>query len=214
MDRKPLINNRGDMSAFAENYPHEDFFMQQARRNGQEVGTTDPSIAAAGLISFIAGLVSAKNIVEIGTGSGVSALALFRGAADDASITSIDSDRENTESAREIFEEAGIAAQRFRLINGNIIEVVGKLADANYDIVLIRSPKDMVDVVQESYRMLKKGGVLIIDCALDSGRVADPTQRDFETIARRDSIKAVKDDSRWRSSIISIGGGVLLANKI
>ena len=214
MDRKPLINNRGDMSAFAEGYPHEDFFMQQARRNGVEVGTTDPSVAAAGLISFIAGLISAKNIVEIGTGSGVSALALFRGAAEDASITSIDSDRENTESAREIFEEAGIAAQRFRLINGNIIEVVGKLADANYDLVLVRSPKDMVDVVQESYRMLKKGGVLIIDCALDSGRVADPTQRDFETIARRDSIKAVKDDSRWRSSVISIGGGVLLANKI
>ena len=114
----------------------------------------------------------------------------------------------------EIFDEAGISPQRFRLITGNIIDVVGKLADANYDLVVIRSPKDMVDVVQESYRMLKAGGVLIIDNALDSGRVADPTQRDFETISRRDSIKAVKDDARWRSTIISIGGGVLLANKI
>ena len=129
-------------------------------------------------------------------------------------MTSIDSDRENSELAREIFEEAGITAQRFRLITGNIIEVVGKLADENYDLVVIRSPKDMVDVVQESYRMLKPNGVLFIDSALDGGRVADPTQRDFETIARRDTVKAVKDDSRWRSTIISIGGGVLLANKI
>ena len=80
--------------------------------------------------------------------------------------------------------------------------------------ILIRSPKDMVDVVQESYRMLKPNGVLFIDSALDGGRVADPTQRDFETIARRDTVKAVKDDSRWRSTILSIGGGVLLANKI
>jgi predicted O-methyltransferase YrrM len=214
MDRKPLLSNRGDMSAFAEGFPHEDFFMQQARRNGVEIGVTDPSVAAAGLISFITGLVGAKNIVEIGTGSGVSALALFKAATSDASVTSIDDDRENSEGAREIFEEAGISAQRFRLITGNIIEVVGKLADNNYDLVLVRSPKDMVDVVQESYRMLKPGGVLIIDNALDGGRVADPTQRDFETIARRDSIKAVKDDSRWRSSVISIGGGVLLANKI
>ena len=202
------------MSAFAEGFPHEDFFIQQARKNGAELGISDPSVAAAGLISFIAGLVSAKSIVEIGTGSGVGALALFRGAKDDASITSIDSDRENSETAREIFDEAGIAPQRFRLITGNIIEVVGKLADQNYDLVVVRSPKDMVDVVQESYRMLKPNGVLIIDSALDFGRVADPTQRDFETIARRDSIKAVKDDSRWRSSVISIGGGVLLANKI
>ncbi len=214
MDRKPLINNRGDMSAFAEGFPHEDFFMQQARRNGIEIGVNDPSVATAGLITFISGLVNAKTIVEIGTGSGVGALAIFRGATSDSTITSIDSDRENTESAREIFDEAGISPQRFRLINGNIIEVVGKLADANYDLVVIRSPKDMVDVVQESYRMLRNGGILIIDNALDGGRVADPTQRDFETIARRDSVKAVKDDGRWRSTILSIGGGVLLANKI
>ena len=214
MDRKPLINNRGDMSAFAEGFPQEDFFMQQARRNGIEVGATDPTIASAGLLTFIAGLLGAKNIVEIGTGSGVSGLAIFKGAANDSTLTSIDSDRENSESAREIFEEAGITAQRFRLITGNIIEVVGKLADENYDLVVIRSPKDMVDVVQESYRMLKPNGVLFIDGALDGGRVADPTQRDFETIARRDTVKAVKDDSRWRSTIISIGGGVLLANKI
>ena len=214
MDRKPLINNRGDMSAFAENYPHEDFFMQQARRNGIELGVLDPSIAVAGLINFVAGLINAKVIVEIGTGSGVGALAIFKGALSDSTITSIDSERENSENAREIFDEAGISPQRYRLITGNIIEVVGKLADQNYDLVVVRSPKDMVDVVQESYRMLKPGGVLIIDSALDGGRVADPTQRDFETISRRDSIKAVKDDSRWRSSVISIGGGVLLANKI
>ena len=214
MDRKPLINNRGDMSAFAEGFPQEDFFMQQARRNGIEVGASDPTIASAGLLTFIAGLLGAKNIVEIGTGSGVSGLAVFKSAASDATLTSIDSDRENSESAREIFEEAGITAQRFRLITGNIIEVVGKLADENYDLVVIRSPKDMVDVVQESYRMLKPNGVLFIDSALDGGRVADPTQRDFETIARRDTVKAVKDDSRWRSTILSIGGGVLLANKI
>lgn len=214
MDRKPLISNRGDMSAFAESYPQEDFFMQQARKNGAEIGIIDPSAAAAGLLSFIASMINAKSLVEIGTGSGVSGLSLFKGAQSEATLTSIDDDRENTECARTIFDEAGISPQRYRLITGNIVDVVGKLADSNYDLVLVRSPKDMVDVIQESYRMLKSGGILVIDNALDSGRVADPTQRDFETIARRDSIKAVKDDSRWRSTILSIGGGVLLANKI
>lgn len=214
MDRRPLLNHRGDMSAFAEGFPHEDFFMQQARKNGAEIGVLDPSVAVAGLITFISSLISAKSVVEIGTGSGVSGLAIFNGAQKDCALTSIDSDRECSELAREIFEEAGIPQQRFRLITGNIVEVVGKLADGNYDLVIVRSPKDMVDVVQESYRMLKKGGTLLIDSALDGGRVADPTQRDFETIARRDSVKAVKDDARWRSSVLSIGGGVLLANKI
>ena len=206
--------NRGDMSAFAENFPHEDFFMQQARKNGVEVGAPDPTVGVGGLINFISGLISAKSIVEIGTGSGVSSLWVFNGAPKDATFTSIDSEREHSASAKEILEEAGISAQRFRLITGNIIEVVGKLADSNYDLMIVRSPKDMVDVVQESYRLLKDSGVLIIDNALDGGKVVDPTQRDFETIARRDSIKAIKEDSRWSSTILPIGGGALVARKI
>ena len=208
------ISNRGDMSAFAESFPHEDFFMQQARKNGAEIGAPDPTIGVGGLINFVAGLISAKSIVEIGTGSGVSGLWIFNGAPKDATFTSIDSEREHSASAKEILEEAGVSAQRFRLITGNIVEVVGKLADSNYDLMIVRSPIDMVDVVQESYRLLKPNGVLIIDNALDGGKVADPTQRDFETIARRDSIKAIKEDSRWSSSLIPIGGGALLARKI
>jgi predicted O-methyltransferase YrrM len=208
------ISNRGDMSAFAENFPHADFFMQQARKNGAEIGAPDPTIGVGGLINFVAGLISAKSIVEIGTGSGVSGLWIFNGAPKDATFTSIDSEREHSASAKEILEEAGVSAQRFRLITGNIVEVVGKLADSNYDLMIVRSPIDMVDVVQESYRLLKPNGVLIIDNALDGGKVADPTQRDFETIARRDSIKAIKEDSRWSSSLIPIGGGALLARKI
>jgi predicted O-methyltransferase YrrM len=182
-------NNRGDMSAFAENFPHEDFFMQQARKNGAEVGAPDPTV-------------------------GVSGLWIFDGAPKEATFTSIDSEREHSASAKEIFEEAGISAQRFRLITGNIIEVVGKLADSNYDLMIVRSPEDMVDVVQESYRLLKAGGVLVIDNALDGGKVADPTQRDFETIARRDSIKAIREDSRWSATVLPIGGGALIARKI
>ena len=188
--------------------------MQQARKNGIEVAAQDPSVGVGGLIQFISGLIRARSIVEIGTGSGVSGLWVFSGAVSDSTLTSIDSERELAGSARLIFEEAGISAQRFRLITGNIIEVVGKLADSNYDLMIVRSPKDMVDVVQESFRLLKENGVLLIDNALDSGRVADPTQRDAETIARRDSIKAIKEDSRWRSTLLPIGGGVLIANKI
>ena len=87
--------NRGDMSAFSENFPHEDFFMQQARKNGAEVGAPDPTVGAGGLINFVVGLISAKSIVEIGTGSGVSALWIFNNAPVDATLTSIDSEREH-----------------------------------------------------------------------------------------------------------------------
>jgi len=206
--------NRGDPIAFSESYPHEDIFIQQARKYGEELGAQDPTPVVGSLIQFIARTTSAKSIVEVGTGSGVSGLWAFHGAGEESTLTSIDNEREHLASARSIFEEAGIAPQRFRLITGNIIEIVGKLADANYDLMIVRNPQDLLEVIQESFRLLKPHGTLLIDNAMDSGRVADPTQRDFDTISRRDAIKAIKEDSRWSSALLSVGGGVLIATKM
>ena len=73
---------------------------------------------------------------------------------------------------------------------------------------------DLFEIVQESFRLLKSGGLLIIDQALSNGKVADSTQRDPESIARRDAIKVIKEDARWSSSVIPIGAGILVAHKL
>ncbi|MEI8148991.1 MAG: class I SAM-dependent methyltransferase [Actinomycetes bacterium] len=209
-----MIGNRGDMSAFSESFVREDVFMQQARNTAEELGTVDPSPAVGGLLKYVVQTLNAKSIAEIGTGSGVSGLWIFNGAASDAVLTSIDTEREHAAAARTVFEEAEIGPQRFRLITGVILEVVGKLADNNYDLIVLRPAADLMDLIHESYRLLRTGGVLFIDHALSGGKVADPTQRDFESISRRDGIKAVKEDSRWSSSLLPVGSGVLLATKL
>ena len=201
------------MTAYSESYVREDIFMQQARAYGVECDAQDPSPAVGGLLQFAASQAQAKSVVEIGTGSGVSALWLFQGMPLDGILTSIDTERELSTAARQSFEDAGIAAQRFRLITGVINDVVGKLADANYDLVVIRVSADLMDLIHEAYRLLRPGGTLVIDHALSGGKVADPTQRDFESISRRDGIRAIKEDSRWHSTLLPLGAGVLLATK-
>jgi predicted O-methyltransferase YrrM len=62
--------------------------------------------------------------------------------------------------------------------------------------------------------LLKPGGLLIIDQVLSGGKVADPTQRDPESISRRDAIKVIKEDERWTATVIPIGAGLLIANKL
>lgn len=188
--------------------------MQQARRNGQEISAADPTPAVGQFLKFSVNLLSAKSVVEIGTGSGVGGLWLLSGMSDDAVLTTIDSEREHSKIAKTIFDEADIASTRYRIITGKLIEVIGKLADNSYDLIVIRPALDLFDMVQESYRLLKSGGLLIIDQALSGGKVADPTQRDPESIARRDAIKVVKEDERWAASLIPIGAGVLVANKL
>jgi predicted O-methyltransferase YrrM len=202
------------MSSYSESFAHEDYFMQQARSNGREIGAADTSAAVGNFLKFAVNLVSAKSVVEIGTGSGVGGLWLLSGMPADSVLTTIDSEREHSKIARTIFEDADIAPTKYRIITGKLIEVIGKLADNAYDLVIIRPALDLFDMVQESYRLLKPGGLLIIDKALSGGKVADPTQRDPESIARRDAIKVVKEDERWAASLIPIGEGLLLANKL
>ena len=205
---------RGDMNSFAESFAHEDYFMQQARRNGQEISASDPTPAVGKFLKFSVNLLNAKSVVEIGPGSGVGGLWLLSGMPSDAVLTTIDSEREHSKIAKTIFDEADIAPTRYRIITGKLIEVIGKLADNSYDLIVIRPALDLFDMVHESYRLLKSGGLLVIDQALSGGKVADPTQRDPESIARRDAIKVVKEDERWAASLIPIGAGVLVANKL
>ena len=202
------------MSAFAENFAHEDYFMQQARSNGEEVGAADPTPGVGNFLKFAVQISKAKSVVEIGTGSGVGGLWLLSGMTPDGVLTTIDSEREHSKIARNIFEEADIASTRYRIITGKLIEVVGKLADSSYELIIIRPALDLFDMVQESYRLLKPSGLLVIDQALSGGKVADPTQRDPESIARRDGIKVIKEDERWAASVLPIGAGVLVANKL
>jgi predicted O-methyltransferase YrrM len=202
------------MNAFAENYAHEDYFMQLARKNGEEVGVIDPTPAVGNFLKFATELTGAKSVVEIGTNSGVGSLWVLQALANDGVLTTIDAEREHSKIARTVFEEADIPATKYRIITGNLIDVVGKLADNSYELIITRDAMDLFEIVQESFRLLKSGGLLIIDQALSGGKVADSTQRDPESIARRDVIKVIQEDSRWSSSVIPIGAGVLVAHKL
>jgi len=202
------------MSAFAESFIHEDYYMQLARKNGEEVGAAEPTAAVGNFLKFLTQLTGAKSVVEIGTSSGVSGLWVLQGLPSDGVLTTIDAEREHSKIARNVFEEADIPSTKYRIITGNLIDVIGKLADNSYEVVITRDGMDLFEVVQESYRLLRSGGLLVIDHALSGGKVADSTQRDPESISRRDAIKVIKEDARWSSTVIPIGAGILLANKL
>jgi len=206
--------NRGDMLAYAESYVAEDFYMQQARKNGAEVGAIDPTAAVGNLIKYLIKSAKSKSVVEIGTGSGVGGLWIFAGLNNDGVLTTIDTEREFSKIAKQIFQDAEIAPTLYRIITGNLIEVVDKLADNNYDFVVARCSNELPDMVHAAARLLKVGGVFLIDAVMAGGKVADATQRDSESIARRDAIKLIQEDKRWNSTLLPIGAGVLVAHKL
>ena len=212
---KSPLSDRGDMKAFANSFIPETEIMQRARQRGVEIGAYETTQAVGSLLRYLTNLIGASSIVEVGTGSGVSGLWIIPTMIEKGLFTSIDDEVENARLAKQASEEASIPASRYRLITGNSTEIVGKLADSLYDIFILRKSRDIFDNVESAYRSLRPGGILVIDRALMGGKVADPTQRDEETIAFRDAIKLIREArERWLPMLLPVGDGVLVATKI
>ncbi len=210
-----VFAERGDMRAFSNNFVPETEIIQRARHRGQEIGTYDTTPAVGSLLRYLTHLIGATSIVEIGTGAGVSGLWILQAMSPKGLLTSIDDEVENAKLAKQAFEEAGVNASRFRLITGNSREIVGKLADSLYDIFIMRRSSDLLESVENAHRSLRPGGILVIDRALLSGKVADPTQRDPESIAYREVMKVIKESSDlWLPMLLPVGDGVLVATKV
>lgn len=206
---------RGDMRVFANSYLMETEITQRARHRGIEIGTYDSTPAVGALLRYLTHLIGATSIVEVGTGAGVSGLWILPVMSEKGLFTSIDDEIENAKLAKQAFDEAGVSAARYRLITGNSSEIVGKLADSLYDIFILRKSRDIFENVENAHRALRPGGVLVIDRALMGGKVADPTQRDEDSVAYRDVIKVIREARQaWLPMLLPVGDGVLVATKI
>jgi len=205
-----------DMYSYAENFIVEDETLVNARSRGAEVGAQDVSVGTGSFLRHLAHTISAQSVVEVGTGAGVGSIWILRGMIESGTLTSIDDEAEHANIARTAFAEAGIAPARFRLITNPMMEVLGKLTDRAYDLVVLRhDPEDLSFSIEQAHRILRSGGVLVIDAFFGDGKVPDPAQRDARTIALREAGKNIRLDSpQWISTLINVGDGLLLATKL
>jgi predicted O-methyltransferase YrrM len=201
--------------AYAEEFHTEDEILQEARRHGVE-WAADPILPGAGAaLCFLATAINARAVVEIGTGCGVSGLWLLRGMRPDGTLTSVDVEVEHQRMARLAFGDAGFSGSRVRLITGRALDVLPRLADGSYDMVFCGAAKrEYADYLAEAIRMLRPGGIVAFDNALSGNRVADPTQRDPDTVAVRELGKLVRSDDRLRPLMMPLGDGLLAALKL
>jgi predicted O-methyltransferase YrrM len=201
-------------AGYAEAFLPEDAVVAAARQRGTEMGATPILPGAAAVLRFLAAASGARAVVEIGTGCGVSGLLLLSGMQNDGVLTSIDVEPEHQRLARQAFAEAGIAPNRTRLIAGRALEVLPRLTDGGYDLVFVDADKQEYPAyVEEAIRLLRPGGILAIDNALWHDRVADPAQRDPETVTIRELGKSVRDDERLVTVMLAAGDGLLCAVK-
>ncbi|MFC6287912.1 O-methyltransferase [Nocardioides sp. GCM10027113] len=201
--------------SYAEEHVPEDDVLSAARARGDEVGVVPIGPGGGAALRFLASVLEARAVVEIGTGTGVSGLWLLRGMRSDGVLTTVDIEAEHQRLARQTFADAGIPSQRARTISGAALDVLPRLTDGHYDLVFCDGDKaEYSAYLEEALRLLRPGGVVAFDNALWHDRVADPAQRDEETVAIRDLNRRVAESESLVSVLLPVGDGLLVAKKV
>ncbi|MEY3278353.1 MAG: hypothetical protein RLZZ426_839 [Actinomycetota bacterium] len=198
--------------SFTEGFSAETLPLAEARKRSIEIKAHFVSPATGGTLRMLATAIGAQHVVEIGTSTGGAMQWVLQALPDDGQITSIDVDGEHHRIAKELLATADEATHRTRLITGRPTEVLPRLSDRAYDMVLIASDAlDLNILLDQAIRLLRVNGLVILIDAFGGGKVGDPAQRDTATVNRRLLVQRINQDPRLTCALLPVGDGLLVA---
>ncbi len=197
----------------AERFTPEDEVLASARERAAEYGIVPIGAGACAALTFLASATRARNVVEIGSGAGLGTVSMLRGMPREGVLTSIDCEVSHLGLARRACMEAGFPAGRVRMITGRALDVLPRLSDGGYDLVLVDAlTVEYPRYLEEAVRLLRPGGVVALDNVLWTGRVTDTTRREAISSALRETVRAVRADERLAPLLLPMSDGLLCAS--
>lgn len=158
-----------------------------------------------------------RRAVEVGTFTGYSALAVALAMPDDGRIVCCDVSESWTAIGREAWDAAGVGHKVDLRIGAALDTLDAMLADGRagtFDLAFIDADKANYGAyVERCLELLRPGGVVAVDNAIWSGRIADPEADDPSTDAIRRTVTALASDERVHASLLPIGDGLMLATR-
>jgi caffeoyl-CoA O-methyltransferase len=169
-------------------------------------------------MALLVELTGARRVLEVGTFTGYSALAVALALPPEGRVLSCDVSEDSTAIARRFWAKAGVA-DKIELRLAPALETLdAELANGaagTYDFMFIDADKENYDGYYErGLKVLRPGGLMAIDNVLWSGAVIDQDKQDEMTLAIRALNAKLKDDPRIHLSMVPIGDGLTLARKL
>ena len=165
-------------------------------------------------MTVLARAIGARRALELGTFTGYSAICIARGLADGGTLVACDVSDQWTQIARRYFEEAGVA-DRVDLRIGPALDTLRSLsAEEPFDLAFIDADKaEYPDYYEECVRLLRPGGVVILDNVFRSGSVLDASSDDPRNVATREVNDRIATDERVDVVMLGVADGITLALK-
>ena len=169
------------------------------------------------LLKLLVRTVGAQRAVEIGTFTGYSALAVASALPADGKLVCCDINDEWTRIGKRYWEEAGVAARIDLRLGPALVTLDALLREygaGSFDFAFIDADKSNYDGYYETcLKLVRVGGLILLDNMLWSGKVAQPEVHDRDTDALRALNAKIRDDARVDACLLSVGDGVMVALK-
>jgi len=149
-----------------------------------------------------------KNVLEIGTFTGLSALSIALALPDDGKLIALDKNEETSKVAIDFFKKANLDDKIHTMIKP-ALDSLDELKNNKFDMVFIDADKmNYKEYYERSLNLLDKGGLIIVDNVLWHGEVADENNLDKYTVNIREFNSYVAKDKRVEQIIVPLGDGM------
>jgi predicted O-methyltransferase YrrM len=205
------VSERDLIDRYVDGFVTESEEVALVHRATLEHGIDPLSPALGATIAQIARSINAEAIIEVGTGVGHTTMQLIE-ACPDAHITSIDNELDFHLTLKEMMPDLEIDPAKLRLITERAEDVLPKMNESSYDLVVIDAPTKNVSACYDAaVAVCRPGGSVVVARILAGGKVANPADRSDEVVANRTLLKVIEQDDRVAHTIIPVGEGLAWA---
>ena len=167
------------------------------------------------MLAMLSMMIRPKNILEIGTYTGYSAICLAEGLTCDGHLYTIDINDELTPLAQKYITEAGLQ-QQITCLTGEALEVIPTIKAATFDLVFIDADKtNYANYLDMCIDKMNSGGFIIADNVLWSGKVTQEpiSENDKDAIALHEFNEKVQQDDRLQNVLFPVRDGLMIIRK-
>jgi O-methyltransferase len=169
------------------------------------------------LMALLVELTGARRVLEIGCFTGYSALAMALALPPDGRLITLDVNRDWSEIGRQAWREAGVEGRievRIGLALESLDQLLAGGAGESFDLAFIDADKKSYpDYYERALKLVRPGGLILLDNVLWGGTVADPDDREHQTTTLRTLNAALHRDERISLALLPIADGLTLARK-
>ncbi len=202
------MSDRDIVDRYVDGFVTETEEVALVHRATLEHGVDPLSPALGQTIGQIARAINAEAIIEVGTGVGLLTMQLIQ-ACPGAHITSIDSELDYHLTLKEMMPELEIDPAQLRLITEKAEDVLPKMNESSYDLVVIDTPAANASACYDAaVTVCRPGGSILVTRCLVGGKAAHPADRSDDVVAYRTLLKVIEQDDRVAHAIMPVGEGL------